>query len=525
MNSFASRLRAALVGPSARRYWLIAGLLFVYAGQRQIRAAEPFTEPALLLDTLDRWNDKLQLGLPYPFDMLTGLVLIGVGSILFGGWLKLGTWTNNTENPEAPIPPEIHWKRALPWFAASLVLFLVLQVQLAQHNDSILIFWGWLVTILVPTLLIWLYERRAGLDLSLSIKRIDAILILILFGFAVAVSAFLLADLPLWVIGDEGTFWEIARSVAIGELRHSFFDVGVYTFPFASSMFQGWILRWAGINLWGWRFASVLPACIAVIPLYLLARDLFDRRVALACAVILIVNPYFLSFARLGYNNSQALLPVVLCIYFLNLALRKNSKFFLWLAGLSAGLGFYTYFAAWLGFAVAITVLPIAAIRSGGLRKLLPSLGIFLVAWLAVILPRILYGLSGSLSDSLYYKIVETTFINPFYARAIFGKEPIAESFIMTVSNNIEILYEPKLYGIMLTRGLIRTLLTLFDNSLYQDHFVISELAGPGSSIFLALGLGVVLINFKKLRFFTLASWFLIGLVFLGIIAAFPPRA
>jgi 4-amino-4-deoxy-L-arabinose transferase-like glycosyltransferase len=168
-------------------------------------------------------------------------------------------------------------------------------------------------------------------------------------AIGIGIGAYALQDIPAVMVPDEGSFWENARAIALRQFQPAFFDSGVYTFPIASTIYQGWMMRLFGVNLWGWRFASVLAGVSALIPLYLLGKEWFGRRVAIASAILMLANPYFLSFARLGYNNSQALLPVTLAVYLWALGSRKGSYFYLWLAGLVAGLGFYTYSAAWIG--------------------------------------------------------------------------------------------------------------------------------------------------------------------------------
>ena len=155
-------------------------------------------------------------------------------------------------------------------------------------------------------------------------------------------------------------------------------------------------MRLFGVNIWGWRFASVLAGTFTVIPLYLLAREWFDRRVAIVAALIMVSSPYYLSFARMGYNNSQALFPVVFSLYFWSLGYRQNSTLYYWLAGLAAGLGFYTYPAAWLGLVtIVIVMLLLTAIRRIKFPQAIFIIFIFLIASGITAGPRLIYGASS----------------------------------------------------------------------------------------------------------------------------------
>ncbi|HNJ13629.1 MAG TPA: glycosyltransferase family 39 protein [Anaerolineales bacterium] len=503
--------------PIPRKYWLVFALILVVLGQALMREPQPFPYFDTLADTLKNWNDDAYLALSNPFNTLIGLALILLGTIVSA----LSTRTAPAE--DYPVMGTMHWekwKRYKHWVILNLIVYGFIMVQLALHKDSVTFFWGWLAFLLVFTILFWENEHKPMEWITLT----DAAWILGLFTLATAMGAYLLNDLPAGWIADEGPFWVAARNIAIGKTDPSFFDTGVFTFPIASSLLQGWIMRWAGINMWGWRFASVLPAAGSVIPLYLLTRELFDRRTAIAASFMMIANPYFLAFARLGYNNIQALIPVTLCLYFLTLGLKKNSLYYFWLAGLAAGVGFYTYFAAWLGLAAAILIiLAFTLISRQSFRSGITSLLVVSTAACLVILPRVLYGASGENEKSLTYKIWETGPINLFYGKLVFGDERMAEADIFNLEG-IDLFYDASLYKLVFTRGFIRTTAVLFDPIGYNDHPIVFGLAGPGSSIFFALGFGMALVDLKKLRHLIMLIFFLAGFFFLGVLASIPPR-
>jgi 4-amino-4-deoxy-L-arabinose transferase-like glycosyltransferase len=516
MSPTPTQLRSPFSQPMIRKYWLVISLILVVVGQSLVRDPLPYPFFQKTTDILVRWNEDNYLSLDNPVNVLIGLL-----TILFGTIIHAFLFASQGKSQDINFPENnwAHWKRSIPWVIANFGIYTLIMIQLARHQNSVTLFWGWLTTLLIFTILFWTNEHK----LETLIHQTDILWMLILFALAIIIGSYMLNDLPAGWIADEGPFWVAARSIAIGESAPSFFDTGVYTFPIASSILQGWIMRWAGVNMWGWRFASVLSAACVVFPLYLLTRELFDRRTAIVANVMMIANPYFLAFARLGYNNIQALFPVTFCIYFLILGLRRNNRFYLWLAGL-AGLGFYTYFAAWLGLVVAIlTPVAFALVTRQKFQKSLSPLLIVTTAAFLVFLPRILYGVSGDSDKSLSYKIWETGPINLFYGKFVFGDERIAEADIFTI-DGVEVFYDPDLYGIVLLRGFIRTTAALFDPIGYNDHQIVFGLAGPGSSLFFALGLGVALANFKKFRYLTPLVFFLSGFVFLGVLASLPPR-
>ena len=192
-----------------------------------------------------------------------------------------------------------------------------------------------------------------------------------------------------------------------------------------------------------------------VIPLYLLAREWFDRRVAVMAALFMVSSPYYLSFARMGYNNSQALFPVVLSLYFWSLGYKRASNLYYWLAGLAAGLGFYTYTAAWLGLVTIIMVMVmLIAIRRIRFRQALLVTAIFLTATTLSAGPRLVYGASSANAEPLFYKLFETSFVSSFYGSAFYGPAELYPEGVAYLLGNNQVFYAPEVYTELLARGM-----------------------------------------------------------------------
>ncbi len=509
---------------AARSFWLAMGLVLTFAGLQAIQEETLLFAYPPFLSLAERWSQALRLEIFNLPNFLIGLLALLIGGGLTVASLDLPAWTAEAAAFRLPDLPAIQWDYVRPRLLGSLALFALLLLQLGTHSYSDISLLFWLVSLLTLTLLFWKRERGASVDLSLHVAWQDGAWMLLLFALGIGIGAYRLNDVPAWVAADEGAFWGTAHSIATGELQPAFFDFGVYSFPVASSIFQAWALRLAGMDLWAWRFASVLSACLTIFPLYLLGRELFDRRVAIAACVLMIVNPYFLAFARLGYNNSQAILPVTLTVYFLALGLRRGSYFYLWLAGMAAGLGYYTYFAAWLGLiVVGVAALTLPFTTRIPFRKTLPLLLVPLAGWFAIALPRIVYSLSSPIAVSMYYKVLETSFVSGFYGRAMFGDTFINQAPTWS-PGEMEIFFGLPQYGILWMRGLLRSVAALFDPTIYNGHFLTAELAGPGASFFFVFGAGIALAGLRKIHYFLLNTWFWIGLLFLSILAAFPPR-
>jgi hypothetical protein len=193
----------------------------------------------------------------------------------------------------------------------------------------------------------WLSASRARGETAFgSVCERSVLLVFILVGFFCYTYG-------LWswrysLIGDEYGFFIYANSILSGGTRaHPLDWQGVYVVhPVLSSYVQVASLWLFGADTYGWRVSSVIPALWAALPLHALLRELLPRRAALLGAIFYLISHYLMSFCKIGYNNSQALWPFLLALALFVLSLRALSPLGAFLAGVAAGLGFYTFAAA-----------------------------------------------------------------------------------------------------------------------------------------------------------------------------------
>jgi len=520
IKAFLSRAKATLPG---RWFWLLIGLGSITYSQSLIQQRNPVGE---VNQALEIWNIAFRLEIVNMQNLGAAILPLIAGGIICALAFLPGWQSREDFQDTSKEHTKLNWPYLLPRLSAAILLFAYLLFKLGRHEYNPSLPWVWILTL---ALIIYLFYRRENANktnLSLEITRTDILWLLSLFLAGLAIGAFALQDIPNILVPDEGSFWETGRAIAAGEFKPAFFDFGVYTFPVASSIFQGWIMRLFGINLWGWRFASILAGAVTVFPLYLFAREWFDRRVAVMAALFMVSSPYYLSFARLGYNNSQALFPVVLSFYFWSLGYKQNSHLYFWLAGVAAGLGFYTYPAAWLGLVTIIAVTVILTIlRRINFRQVFVTTAILLAAAFVTAGPRLIYGASSENSEPLFFKLAETSFVSAFYGSAYYGSAELYPKGVSYLIGNNQIFYAPEVYGELLTRGLVRTLTTLLDPFIVTEHFITTNLAGGFlPAIGLALGLALSLRTIKGTRSILLLTSLGAGLFFLSVIGAFPPR-
>ena len=286
-------------------------------------------------------------------------------------------------------------------------------------------------------------------------------------------------------------------------------------------------MRISGLDIWGWRFSSVLPALLCVIPLYLIGRDFFNRWVGIISSIIYISSPYYLSFARLGYNNSQAILFVIFSFWFFYQGIKRKSLFYVYLGGILSGLGFLTYSSGKLGLVIALalfgyTFLSIMT-KKGGKRFLLIALLAFLVGSTIFAAPHLVHGAFHN-PEALRNKLVESLFINIDYAVGLFGGQDVIQSSTITTIDRYQVIINQDLNSRLLLRGFIRSFLGLQFDEFSNNYFLSSSLVGPISVVFYVLGLYYLLAHFWRPYGFPFLIWFGAGMFFLSIISTYPPR-
>ncbi len=505
--------------------WLAAviGLALLVAGQVQI-ASDAFPDkPAT---ELGKWlNTELHFSIPTIDNVLRGLPLLLTGAVLLFvslRRLKLLPAENalETGHPIAPRSLLSTW----PWLLSGTIVFILLLWQIRQFDYHPTMIVQWLVALLLFAIAAAHWDRRRQVNLSPGLSHADLLWMIGLFILSLLAGTYRLQGLPDMLIGDEGSFWTAARDIATGDFNPPVFANGVYTFPVLSSIGQAWGLKLFGINLWGWRFSSVLAGSLTIFPLYLLGRDAFNRKVAIASSVALIFCPYFLAFARLGYNNIQSLFITALALYWLYLGIQRSSVFYLYLAGCAAGFGFYTYFAARMALVIAILFILLLWIgRKLKFRQAVLALALLAVGVGLVIGPYLVYGTQYD-AQGMSFKMFESVFFNTFNGLQFYSQEELtAVAPIFKLGGN-ELFYNPEIYLVLLARGLARTLLIFQKPWLISEHFIASPLAGTIGVVFYLLGLGALFKRIREPRGLLLAVWFLVTIFALSVLNTVPPR-
>jgi len=484
------------------------------------------THPPLPSLKAGEWlTDVLHLAVPNIDNVLYGLPFLLAGGALL--WFSMrGIPLMPAEREfRAYHPPGLRiLLSAWIWLLTGLVTFAFLMMRLNAPSFQPFHAPLWVISLTLIGIAVAIWDLRRGIELSPKISRKDLLWMAGLLLVGLLIGVFRLQGLPEGLIGDEGNFWGIARDIAIGKFNPSIFAVGVYTFPVFSSIFPAWFIKIFGISLWGWRFSSVLIGLMTVPPLYLLARETFNRKTAITASVVLITSPYFIAFSRLGYNNIQALFVTTLALYWLYLGFNRKSHLYLFLSGCAAGLGFYVYFAARMALVIALLLIFLLWIgRRVRLREAVVAFALVFAGFALFVTPHIRYAMFHD-PQALSYKTFESVFFNTFNGLQFYSEQELYEVAPPFEVNGNQLFYHPRIYLELITRGFIRTMLAFQKPWLVSEHYIAFPLAGSIGTLFYLIGLVWSMFKIRQPRSQMLLLWFFINVFGLSALNTVPPR-
>ncbi len=253
---------------------------------------------------------------------------------------------------------------------------------------SVLIEIGWQFPS-ISVILTWLKAHRAELSIILS----------------VVTTAFLIRFIdvelhPYSFINDEGQMGSGGGCILQGNCAN-FFSLGwayqprLAFFPYAINIA---LLGRTGMAV---RLVSVITGTLSVLAVYLLAREVFDKKIAWLSSIILSILPVHIHFSRTGVDNIIDSLTAPLLLWLLFRGAKRGSRLSFLAAGIIAGLCLYTYPGSLLAVALGCGTIGYIALRTKDFfRAHLKDILVFLLAIVVVVLPIVGYYSSHS-SDFL----------------------------------------------------------------------------------------------------------------------------
>ncbi len=286
----------------------------------------------------------------YPTGVATGIVLFAAGSVL----LALGVGRLPAiPRPEINVPVERtssrRWWISMTCLLGALGLLAALTASLLQqphpHASAVV---AWVAALAVGFVVMIAQDRARATRLGNPFShRWEALSLAAIVALDLVLIGHDLADWRWAGTPDESYFFMTAKALAEGTRRFPLSEDGVFGYhPILSSYYQAAFMKLFGIDAFGWRLSSAAALAGSLPGLYLLARELWSRRVAYLAVLLFAPAQLAVGFAHHGYNNVQVYLVVLLSLGILAWAIRRASLVGYYLAGCVAALGFFTFHPA-----------------------------------------------------------------------------------------------------------------------------------------------------------------------------------
>ncbi|HTX91880.1 MAG TPA: glycosyltransferase family 39 protein [Anaerolineales bacterium] len=338
-------------------------------------------------------------------NLIPGLVMVGLAIILFIGTTILNDRFPAEEMSGAAAKEQVrnfyrkykaHIGPVIFWAVSVIIPIIVLYAMVDQQRSGTTNRWitaGWVSTILCMIVAMlwtihWRFPKWAAIRGWFAQYKYEILIVAVFLLIGATLRSLFITQHPYPWSGDEMSVGTEGRRIINGEVT-DFFATGWSGQPNWSFVPTAISEILFGQNILAIRLVSIIEGTLAILFLYLLARELFGKTIAALAAGVLVALPIHLQFSRIGVNNIIDSMTVCLVLWLTLRAIRLDRyQNYLW-AGITAGLTFYTYVGTRLVLILAIVLLAYTIIRERGyFRKHLLHLGIFIGAAIIVIAPQ-----------------------------------------------------------------------------------------------------------------------------------------
>jgi 4-amino-4-deoxy-L-arabinose transferase-like glycosyltransferase len=216
---------------------------------------------------------------------------------------------------------------------------------------------SWLLLIIAATP--WHLPPEQRVAMALRRHATEILILLAILAVAAAFRLPHLDSLPGNIHNDEASVGLQARQ-DVSPAAPPLLTLGWSQLPQLGYVYAGLFLKAFGNNLWALRLSSVVAGLLSIVVLYLLSRELFNRRVAVLAAAFMAMAHVHVHWSRMGIHCIHAVLVVELALWLAVRAIRTNRAIYYVLAGLALTVSFQVYFGA----RIAFLLLPVLAVAT-----------------------------------------------------------------------------------------------------------------------------------------------------------------
>ena len=348
----------------------------------------------------------------------------------------------------------------------------------------------------------WAENYRSRME-RIGANHTEVILLLVVLLLAFAVRTIDLINHPYPWSGDEASIGSEANRILNGEVTN-FFETGWSSQPNWSFLPTAITELMFGKNILAVRIPSALAGTLAVLFLYLAARELFNPTIALMAGVFLATLPYHVHFSRIGVNNVVDSLMSALIFWLIARAIKTDDPRYYYSAGAVGGLCIYTYAGTRLALILGGLAILFLIVRQ---RSYLYSHWKHLIAFAAGIVV-------SAAPQAAFFARHPDIFIGRLGQEGILFNGWLTQQVTQTGKTVWEILFSQ----------FTRTFLVFIASPAPGNFFnsPVPYLTILGSILFL-LGMGYALAFGLKPRHFILLIWFWTVILFGGVLTMNPP--
>ena len=272
------------------------------------------------------------------------LALALLGFILSMRLLEKAPFTSEEVETLRPLlGPMLSWVTIISLLMVSV--FYVADNFISARTNRIAAI-AWVSSVLLGMLVVWGWQSWSSLGRTLiekvNSRYVEVTLLLMVVILAIAVRTIDITSHPYPWSGDELSIGTEGRRILSGEITN-FFETGWSSQPNWSFLPTAVTELIFGENIFAIRLPSVLAGTLAVLLVYLAARELFNPATALMSAAFLATLPYNVHFSRVGVNNVLDSLMSALLFWLIARGMKTNDPRYYYTAGAVGGLCIYTY--------------------------------------------------------------------------------------------------------------------------------------------------------------------------------------
>ncbi len=230
-------------------------------------------------------------------------------------------------------------------FPVSLFFCYLSLIFLQNYNIYFSIVYFLLGTLFMGfTLMFQTQELKNNTDIQNN-KLFDVIYCIFIFTVSIIIFSWKLLDVPPGIHGDETLSVNMARQLAAKEVFPVILEYDAYNgMGLLYYLFISWAGKIFGINLLTGRWLSIIVGATEVVFVYLLVKDLFNRRTAIIASIFLSVFFMQIFYSRMVLQWIWVPAFATIAYYFFFKGLKTSNPLYFIISGIiiSISLGFYS---------------------------------------------------------------------------------------------------------------------------------------------------------------------------------------